>query len=143
MGQCGPHEYFSVPCLDIVMAWGIAAVLGCSSVFMVGAGVGTRVEGIGQSFLVSNRFSEVDPALGQGVPYLTGALGMSSKRGGVWTEGCPPFWGLDIGQEASANCPVASLCTVTGMAVVAISCCLHLGGCGSGCWSCSCGHGLV
>ena len=54
------------------------------------AGVG----GIGQSFLVSNRFSEVDPALGQGVPCLTGALGMSSKGGGFWTED------VTVGQRA-------------------------------------------
>ena len=40
------------------------------------------------------------------------------KEGGLWTEGCPPFWGLAVGMEASANCPVASLCIVTGMAVV-------------------------
>ena len=47
----------------------------------MGAGVG--VGGIGQSFLVSNRFSEADPVLGQGVPCLTGALGMSSSDGGL------------------------------------------------------------
>ena len=39
---------------------------------------------------------------------------MSSKGGGF----CPPFWGLAVGLEASANCPVASLCIVTGIAVV-------------------------
>ena len=44
------------------MAWGIAAILVSSSVLMAGAGVGTRVGGIGQSFLVLNRFSEVDHA---------------------------------------------------------------------------------
>ena len=86
---------------------------------MVGADVGTGVGGIGQSFWVSNRFSEIDPALVQGVPNLFGALGMSSKGGGFWTEGCPPFWGLAIRLEVSANCPVASLCIVTGMAAVA------------------------
>ena len=67
------------------------------SVFMVGTDVGAGVGGIGQSFLVSNRFSEVDPALGQGVPCLTGALGMSSKGGGFWTED------LTVGQGASGN----------------------------------------
>ena len=49
----------------------------------MGAGVGTGVGGIGQSFLVSNKFSEADPALGQGVPCLTEALGMSSRGGGL------------------------------------------------------------
>ena len=53
---------------------------------MVGTDVGARVGGIAQSSLVSNRFSKVDPALGQGVPCLTGALGMSSQGGGFWTE---------------------------------------------------------
>ena len=47
---------FSAVCLGIVMTWGMAAVLSCSSVLMVGAGAGTGVGGIGQSFLVSNRF---------------------------------------------------------------------------------------
>ena len=82
MGQCGPHEHFSVACLGITMALGIAAILGCSLVLMVWADVGTGVGGIGQSFLVSNRFSDADPTLDQGVPCLTGALGMSSSGGG-------------------------------------------------------------
>ena len=65
---------------------------------MVGTGVGTGVGGIGQSFLVSNKFSEADPALGQGVPYLTGAPGMSSSGGGLefWVRGCPSSWGLVV-----------------------------------------------
>ena len=75
MGQCSPHEHFSVACLSIVMAWGIAAILGCSSVLMVGVGVGTGVGGIGQSFLVSNRFSDAEPALGQGIPCLNWGTG--------------------------------------------------------------------
>ena len=52
---------------------------GGASVFMVGADVGTGVGGIGQSLLALNRFSGTDPALGQGVLCLTGALGMSSS----------------------------------------------------------------
>ena len=62
------HEHFSVASLGITMAQGIAAIQGCSSVLMVGVGVGTGVGGIGQFFLVLNRFSEADPALAQGVP---------------------------------------------------------------------------
>ena len=54
-------------CLGIVMVWGIAAILGCS-VLMVGVGLETGVGGIGQSFLVSKRFSDAKPALGQGYP---------------------------------------------------------------------------
>ena len=67
------------------MVLGIVAILGCSSVLMVGAGVGTGVGGIGQSFLVSNRYPDAKLALGQaqGVPCLTGALGISSSGGGL------------------------------------------------------------
>ena len=64
MRQCSPHEHFSVACLCMVMVQGIAAILGCSSVLILG--LGTGVGGIGQSFLVSNRFSEAKPALAQG-----------------------------------------------------------------------------
>ena len=86
MGQCGPHEHFSATCFGITIALGIAATWGGVSVFTVGAGVcvftvGGCVGGIGQYFLVSNKFSEADPELGQGVPCLTGALGMSSSGG--------------------------------------------------------------
>ena len=62
MGQYGPHEHFSVACLGITMAQGIAATLGGSSVLMAGADVETGVGGIGQSFLVSIKFSATDPA---------------------------------------------------------------------------------
>ena len=90
-------------CLGITMAWGIAAILGGSSVLMLEAGVGTGVGGIGQSFLVLNRFSEPDPALCQGVSCLNWALGMSSSGGGL--EFCGTL----------ANCPIANLYTVTGI----------------------------
>ena len=108
MGQCGPHEHLSVACLGIVMAWGISAILDCSSVLMVGVGVGTRVEGVGQSFLVLNGFSDADPTLGQGVSCLTEALGISSSGAGL------SFRDLIVGCGTSAKCPVASLCIVTG-----------------------------
>ena len=45
--------------------------------------MGLGVGGIGQSFLASNKFSEADPVLGQGVASLTGALGMSSSGEGL------------------------------------------------------------
>ena len=77
MGQRSPHEHFSTTCLGITIAWGIAAVWGGTSVFTVGAGVG----GIGQSFLVLNKFSEADSVLGQGMSCLTGALGIASSGG--------------------------------------------------------------
>ena len=51
--------------------------------FCLYSGSGVGVEGIGQSFLASNKFSEADPVLGQGVSCLTGALGMSSSGGGL------------------------------------------------------------
>ena len=93
------------------MALGIVAILGCSSVLMVEAGVGTGVGGIGQSFLVSNRFFKAHPALGQGIPYLTGALQMSSSGGGLILS----FGDLVVGCRTSANCPIANLCTITGI----------------------------
>ena len=95
------------------MVQGIAAVLGGSSVLMVGAGEGTRVGGIGQSFLVTNRFSEANPALGQGVPCLTGAFGMSSSGRGL--EFCVSV----DGHGTFLNFPVARLYTVTSMDSVA------------------------
>ena len=73
---------------------------------MVGAGVGTGEGGISQSFLVSNRFSDANPALGQGAPCLTGALGISSSNGGL------SFRDLFVVFGTSANCPMASLCSV-------------------------------
>ena len=90
------------------MAQEIAAVLSCSSVLMVGTGVGIGVGGIGQSILVSIRFSDVDPELGQGIPCLTGALGTSSG-------GALSFRDLVGGCGTSANCPLANLYTVTGI----------------------------
>ena len=85
--------------------------LGGSSVLKLGAGVGIRAEGIGQSLLVSNGFSEAGPTLGQGVPCLTGALGMSSSGGGLDSS----FWGLVARHGTSANCPVANLYTFTSI----------------------------
>ena len=109
MEQCSPHEHFSVACLVMVMAWGIAANLGCSSVLMVGLGLGTGVGGIDESFLVSNRFYDGKLVLGQGVPCLTGALGISSSCGGL------SLMDLVVGCGTLANCHMASLCIVTGI----------------------------
>ena len=83
MGQCSPHEHFSVACLGITMAWGIAATWGGPSVLKVRVGVYIGVGGIGQSFLVSNRFSDADPELGQQVLCWGGAMGVSSSGGGL------------------------------------------------------------
>ena len=94
MGQCSPHEHLSVTCFGVTITWGITAIWGGVSVFMMGVGAG--VGRIGQSFLVSNRFS--NPALGQGIPCLTGTLGMSSSGEGLefWVEECPSSWGLSV-----------------------------------------------
>ena len=110
MGQCGLNEHFSVACLGNTIAWGIAAILVCSSILIVGAGVG----GIDHYFLVSNKFSSIDPDLGQGVPCLMGALGMSSNGGGL------EFW-VTIGRQGVClNFPMAMLCTIIGMDVTAV-----------------------
>ena len=111
MGQCGPHEHFSATCLGITMALRIAATWDGSSVFTVGVGVGTGVGGIGQSFLVSNRFSDAYPELGQGVLCLEGTLSISSSGAGCDSS----FWDLVVGCGTSANCPIASLYTITGI----------------------------
>ena len=109
MGKCGPHEHFSVTCLGITIAWRIAATWSGASVFIVGADVGIGVGGIDQSFLLSNRFSNDDPVLGQGVPFLTGALCIPSSGGRL----DPSFWDLVGGHGTSANFPVANLYTIT------------------------------
>ena len=96
-------------CLGIVMVQGIAAILSCSTVLMVEAGVGTEVGGIGQSFLVSNRFSNAKSALGQGVPCLTGTLGISSSGVGL------SLMDQVVGCGTLANCPMASQCIVTSI----------------------------
>ena len=93
---------------------GVAAILGCSSVLMVEAGVGTGVGGIDQSFLVSNKFSSTDPTFGQGVPCLTGALGMSSSGGGL------EFWVIVGRYGVCLNFPVARLCTIMGTDVTTV-----------------------
>ena len=74
-----------------------------------GVGMGTGVGGIGQSFLVSNRFSEADPALGQGVPCLNWALRIFSSGGGL------SFRDLFVICGTSANCHVVNLCSVTSI----------------------------
>ena len=74
---------FSATCFVVTIAQGITATWGGASVFTLGAGVGVGVGGIGQYFLISNKYCEADTVLGQGVPCLTGALGMSSSGGGL------------------------------------------------------------
>ena len=93
------------------MTWGTAATWDGSSVLTVRVGVGTGVGRIGQSLLVSNRFSDADPELGQRVLCLRGALDISSSGGGL----DPSFWGLVVGYGTSANCPIANLYTSTGI----------------------------
>ena len=93
------------------MTWGIAATWGGSSALTVRAGVGTGAGGIGQSVLVSNRFSDAVPELGQGVLCLDGALGIFSSSGGLDTS----FWGLLVGCGTSTSYPGANLFTVTSI----------------------------
>ena len=52
------------------MAWGVAASWVCGSTFT--GGLEVDVDGIGQSFLNSNRFPSIDPALGHGVSAQVG-----------------------------------------------------------------------
>ena len=93
------------------MAWGIAATWGGSSVLMVRAGVGTGVGGISQFFLVSNKFSEAYPVLGQRMLCLGGTLGVSFSGGGLDFS----FWDLVVGHGTSASCPISNLYTITSI----------------------------
>ena len=111
MGKCSAHEHFSTTWLGITIAWGIAVPWGGASVFTVSEEVGLGIRGNDQSFLVSNRFSETEPVLGEGVPCLTEAVGISSNVGGL----DPFFWGLVVGHGTSQNFPVANLYTITSI----------------------------
>ena len=91
--------------LGITITWGITATWGGASVFTLDADVGVGEGGIGQSFLLLNRFSEADHVLGQVITCLTRALGISSSDAGL----DPLFLGLVIGHGTSANFPVANL----------------------------------
>ena len=78
MGQFGPHPHFSFACFSATAAWGISVSWGCALTFIVEVDVG--VGEIGQSFLDSNKFSDIDPAQGHGVPAL---VGIFSSGGGL------------------------------------------------------------
>ena len=68
MGKLGPHAQFST--FGVTTEFGIAASWDCGSIFIQGLEV--DVGGIGQSFLNSSRFPNIDPALGHGVPAQVG-----------------------------------------------------------------------
>ena len=68
MGQLGPHPHFCS--LGIKMMRGVFASWVCGSTFT--GGLEVDVGGIGQSFLHSNRFPDIDPALDHGVPAWVG-----------------------------------------------------------------------
>ena len=87
-GNFGPYPHFSVVCFGATVAWGISASWGCALTFIVGMDVGAGE--IGQSFLDSNRFSDIDPALGHGVLAL---IGIFSSGGRLLSAKEPP-WNL-------------------------------------------------
>ena len=104
MGQCGPHPHFSFICFGATMAQGISVSWSCASTFIKGDDVG--VGGIGQSFLDLNKFSDVDPVLGHGVPTLAGIF---SSGGGLLSAEEPPWGGF------SQSFPFAKFIIVIGM----------------------------
>ena len=63
---------------------GVAASWDCGSIFIEVLEV--DVGGIGQSFLSSNRFTDIDPALGHGVPAW---VGIFSSGGGLLLNEVP------------------------------------------------------
>ena len=89
MGQFDPYSHFSFVCFSATGAQGIGASWGCASTFIVGVDVGAG--GIGQSFLDSNKFSDIDPALGHGVPAL---VGIFSSGGELLSAEEPPWGGI-------------------------------------------------
>ena len=64
MGQFSPHPHFSA--FGAVVALGVASSWAGGSIFMERFEV--DVEGIGQSFLNSNKYPDIFPALGHGMP---------------------------------------------------------------------------
>ena len=104
MGQFGPHPHFSFIYFSATVAWGINVSWDCASTFIVGVEV--SVGGIGQSFLNSNKFSDIHPALGHGVP---AQVGIFSSGGGLLSAEEPP-WGW-----ISWNFPLAKFIIVIGM----------------------------
>ena len=114
MGKFGLHPHFSFTCLCATVAQGITVLWGCASTFIVGVDVGAG--GIGQSFLDSNKFSDVDPVSAHGVPAL--AWIFSSGGGLLSAEELP--WG-----QFSWNFPFAKFIIVigivTGICVVMLS----------------------
>ena len=87
-GAVWSPSHFSI-CFGAMAAWVIAASWGCGLTCIVGVDVGAG--GIGQSFLDSNKFSDVDPALAHGVPAL---VWISSSGGGLSPADEPPWGGF-------------------------------------------------
>ena len=82
MEQLGPHPHFST--FGVMMAWGLL-LLGIVALSLL-RGLEVDVGGIGQSFLSSNRFPNIDPALGHGVP---AQVGIFSSGGGLLLDELP------------------------------------------------------
>ena len=104
MGQFGPHPHFHFVCFGATVAWGISVSWCCALTFNVEVDAG--VVEIGQSFLTSNKFSDIDPAPGHGVPALVGIF----SSGGGWLSAEEPPWG-----GISWDFPLAKFITVMGM----------------------------
>ena len=95
-------------------------------------GGGCRCGGIGQSFLDSNKFSDVNPAPGHGVPAL---VGICSSGGGLLSGEEPPWggfpWNFPFAKFIIVMGMVSGICMVTlsawGMGMgLATTCTLYL-----------------
>ena len=123
MGQLCPHPHF--PTFGVMMALGVAASWDCGSIFIGGFEV--DVEGICQSFLNLNRFPNIDPASGHGVPVWVGVF---SSGGGLLLDELP-WEGFPFSKFIVAIGAVVGICMVILLALgvdsgLATTCTLYL-----------------
>ena len=124
MAQFGPHPHFSFICFSATVAQGIIASLGYASTFIMGVDVGAG--GIGQSFLNSNKFSDVDPAPSHGVPTL---VRIFSSGGGLLSFEEPPWggfsWIFPLAKFIIVMGVVSGICMIT-LSVLGLGACFDL-----------------
>ena len=102
MGQIGSHPHFST--YGVMMAWGVSASWDCGSNIIGGFEV--DVGWTGQSFLNLNRFSNIDPAPGHGMPAWDGIF---SSDGGLLLDK-HPWEGFPLSKFIVAIGDVVDIC---------------------------------
>ena len=106
------------------MAWGISVSWCYTSTFIFGIDVGAV--GIGQSLLALNKFSDVDPVLGHGLPALAGIF---SSGGGLLSVEEPPWsgfsWKFPFAKFITVIDIVMGICVVT-LSALGVGTCMGL-----------------